>query len=93
LLIISKIIFIFLVKNILLYLPSNKIRLGSETNSTPIHTLFLSPPDIPLTRFPPTKVSLHFYSYNFLITFSTFYNFSEVDPFSLKKAENLKDSN
>ena len=50
---------------------SNKRRLGFVMSSYPIEVLFLSPPDNPLMKNPPTIVFLHAFNLSLWITLST----------------------
>lgn len=52
---------------------SNTKQLGSASNSTPIATLFLCPPEILLENWPPIRVFLHSYKLSFLMTWFILY--------------------
>jgi hypothetical protein len=67
---------------------SSMITCGSLINSKAIDVLFLSPPEMPLMRTPPTMTSRHFSSFNFLqrmVIFSVFYS---SDKFNFRFAAN-----
>lgn len=50
---------------------SNMRIFGLEINYMPIASLFLYPPEILFTNYPPTNVSLHCSRFNFLRVLST----------------------
>lgn len=59
---------------------------GSLINSKAIDVLFLSPPDIPFNKDPPTKVSMHFSSLRFLTSVSILFFLSYAGIFNLRAA-------
>lgn len=53
----------------------DSLPLGSQANSKPIETLFLSPPDIPFKKFPPIKVCYALDRLSMSIISSIFFSF------------------
>ncbi|CAG9329395.1 unnamed protein product [Blepharisma stoltei] len=65
---------------------------GSEISSIPMLTLFLSPPETPLTVTLPIKLSAIWLNLNFPIISATFLFIVLIDPQNVNPAANVKDS-